>query len=41
MGALREPTGHVFRAERAHGAAWYAKYGLPDGWQVQKKIGPA
>jgi integrase len=41
MGALREPTGHVFRTERARGAAWYAKYRLPDGRQVQKKIGPA
>jgi integrase len=35
------PTGHVFRVERRRGAAWYAKYRLPDGRQVQKKIGPA
>jgi hypothetical protein len=26
---------------RARGTAWYAKYRLPDGRQVQKKIGPA
>lgn len=40
-GALRPPTGHVFRVERARGAVWYMKYRLPDGRQVQKKIGPA
>jgi integrase len=34
-------TGHVFRVERRRGAAWYAKYRLPDGRQVQKKLGPA
>jgi integrase len=38
---LRPPTGHVFRVERARGPVWYAKYRLPDGRQVQKKIGPA
>ena len=27
--------------ERARGPVWYAKYGLPDGRQVQKKVGPA
>ncbi|HTU84780.1 MAG TPA: tyrosine-type recombinase/integrase [Solirubrobacteraceae bacterium] len=41
MSALRPPTGHVFRVERAHRPVWYAKYRLPDGRQVQKKIGPA
>jgi integrase len=38
---LREPTGHVFRVDRARGPQWYAKYRLPDGRQVQKKLGPA
>jgi integrase len=38
---LRPPTGHVFRVERARGTVWYAKYRLPDGRQVQKKLGPA
>jgi integrase len=38
---LGVPTGHVFRVERARGPVWYAKYRLPDGRQVQKKIGPA
>ncbi len=38
---LRSPSGHVFRVERARGPVWYAKYRLPDGRQVQKKIGPA
>ncbi|HEY1508535.1 MAG TPA: hypothetical protein VGF93_06010, partial [Solirubrobacteraceae bacterium] len=38
---FRPPTGHVFRVERARGASWYAKYRLPDGRQVQKKLGPA
>jgi len=39
--AFRPPSGHVFRVERKRGAAWYAKYRLPDGRQVQKKLGPA
>jgi integrase len=34
-------SGHVFRAERKRGPQWFAKYRLPDGRQVQKKIGPA
>ena len=34
-------SGHVFRVERRRGPVWYAKYRLPDGRQVQKKIGPA
>jgi integrase len=38
---LNPPSGHVFRAERARGPVWYAKYRLPDGRQVQKKLGPA
>ena len=38
---MQIPTGHVFRVERARGPVWYAKYRLPDGRQVQKKIGPA
>src|ERR1700736_5453618 len=41
MALVRPPTGHVFRVERAHGPVWYAKYRLPDGRQVQKRIGPA
>jgi integrase len=41
VSAVRPPTGHVFRVERASGPIWYAKYRLPDGRQVQKKIGPA
>ncbi len=31
----------MFRVERQRGGVWYAKYRLPDGRQVQKKIGPA
>ena len=38
---LRPPSGHVFRVERKRGAVWYAKYRLPDGRQVQRRIGPA
>jgi integrase len=37
----RPPSGHVFRLERVRGPVWYAKYRLPDGRQVQRKIGPA
>jgi integrase len=40
-GLRRPPSGHVFRAERQRGAVWYAKYRLPDGRQVQRKLGPA
>lgn len=32
-------SGHVFRYRGARGDAWYAKYRLPDGRQVQKRIG--
>jgi len=38
---LRAPSGHVFRVDRSRGPVWFAKYRLPDGRQVQKKIGPA
>ncbi|MDQ6730860.1 MAG: site-specific integrase [Actinomycetota bacterium] len=40
-GVLQPPTGHVFRVDRARGPVWLAEYRLPDGRQVQKKIGPA
>jgi integrase len=39
--ATRPPSGHVFRAERKREPVWYAKYRLPDGRQVQRKLGPA
>ena len=34
-------SGHVFRVERKRGPAWYAKYRLPGGRQVQRRLGPA
>ena len=34
-------SGHVFRVDRARGPVWFAKYRLPDGRQVQKRIAPA
>ncbi|MEX1141109.1 MAG: tyrosine-type recombinase/integrase [Thermoleophilaceae bacterium] len=37
----RPVSGHVFRVERQRGPVWYMKYRLPDGRQVQKKLGPA
>jgi integrase len=37
----RPVSGHVFRAYRKAGPVWYAKYRLPDGRQVQRKVGPA
>jgi integrase len=40
-GLVRPPSGHVFRVDRARGPVWYAKYRLPGGRQVQKKLGPA
>jgi integrase len=41
VSSLGLPTGHVYRVDRVRGPAWYAKYRLPDGRQVQKKLGPA
>ena len=41
MRPVQPPSGHVFRLDRARGPVWYAKYRLPDGRQVQRKIGPA
>jgi integrase len=41
VNTLKEPSGHVFRVDRARGPVFYAKYRLPDGRQVQRKIGPA
>ncbi len=38
---FRPPSGHVFRVDRVRGSLWYAKYRLPDGRQVQKRLGPA
>jgi hypothetical protein len=35
----RPVSGHVFKIERKRGAQWYAKYRLPDGRQVQRRIG--
>jgi hypothetical protein len=34
-------SGHVFRREGERRPAWYAKYRLPDGRQIQQRIGPA
>ena len=33
--------GHVLRVERVRGPIWYAKYRVPDGRQVQRKLVPA
>jgi integrase len=38
---MRVPTGHVYRRPGDRGDVWYAKYRLPDGRQVKKRIGPA
>ena len=38
---LQPISGHVFRVDRRRGPQWYAKYRLPDGRQVQRRIGPA
>ncbi len=37
----QRPSGHVFKVDRKRGAVYYAKYRLPDGRQVQKRLGPA
>jgi integrase len=36
-----EPSGHAYVREGTRGKVWYAKYRLPDGRQVKKRIGPA
>ncbi len=36
----RAISGHVFKREGKRGGVWYAKYRLPDGRQVQARIGP-
>jgi hypothetical protein len=41
LGGVGCGSGHVFRVDRAYGPVWYAKYRLPGGRQVKKKIGPA
>jgi integrase len=38
--ATRAISGHVFKREGKRGGVWYAKYRLPDGRQVQRRIGP-
>src|SRR6476659_2572814 len=43
---MRQPrpqpiSGHVSRRKGKRGGVWYAKYRLPDGRQVQKRIGRA
>ena len=37
---VRPASGHVFRVDRKRGPVWFAKYRLPDGRPVQKRIGP-
>jgi hypothetical protein len=34
-------SGHVFRRQGARGDVWYAKYRVPGGQQVKRRIGPA
>jgi integrase len=34
-------TGHIKLAKRKRGDQWYAKYRLPSGKQIQKRLGPA
>jgi hypothetical protein len=42
MEKIRHATGHVKLVERKRGGPiYYVKYRLPDGRQVQKKLGPA
>ena len=38
---MQLPTGSVYRREGRRGPVWYARYRLPSGRQVQRKIGPA
>jgi len=38
---FRLPTGNVYRVEGKRRPVWFARYRLPDGREVRKKIGPA
>lgn len=38
--ANRAISGHIFKRDGKRGGVWYAKYRLPDGRQVQTRIGP-
>jgi hypothetical protein len=38
---MKRPSGHVVRVEGPRGAVWYARYRLPSGRQVKKRLGPA
>ena len=38
---LQPISGHVLRRDGRRGAVWYAKYRLPDGRQLKRRIGPA
>jgi integrase len=38
---MKRPSGHVVRVEGERGAVWYARYRLPSGRQVKKRLGPA
>ena len=37
----RPVSGHAFLVQRARGPQWYVKFRLPDGRQVQRRLGPA
>lgn len=41
MHSNRNVTCHVKLVRRKRGDQWYVKYRLPDGRQVQKRLGPA
>lgn len=41
MQITRVPTGNIYRVEGKRGPVWYARYRLPDGRDVRKRIGPA
>src|SRR4051812_1163762 len=41
MHTHRNATGHVKLVRRKRGDQWYLKYRLPDGRQVQRRLGPA
>ena len=41
MQTARTPSGNVYRLEGKRRPVWYARYRLPDGREVRKRIGPA
>ena len=41
MRSLADLSGHLRLVDRHSGGQWYVRYRLPDGKQIQRRLGPA